>query len=340
MKTVTLGRTRLDVPQLGFGALPIQRVASPEAERIIRKAYAEGVRFFDTARFYTDSEEKLGRALEDVRADVVLATKTMATDRSTALDQLSTSLRNLRTDYIDLIQLHNPEALPDPSDHNSAYAALVEARSAGLVRHIGLTNHRRELAHAGVLSGMFDTLQFPLSYISTPEELALIDLCRERGVGIIAMKALAGGLLTNIPAAFAFLTRFDNLLPIWGIQRESELDEFLALEAAPPKLTAELEAAIASDRSELAQAFCRGCGYCLPCPAEIPIHWAARMPQLLRRAPAAGLLTPHWQQQMARIDECTECRACATRCPYQLDTPQLLKTALKDYRTFLPGTIP
>jgi aryl-alcohol dehydrogenase-like predicted oxidoreductase len=335
MKSVTLGRSKLVVPQLGFGALPIQRTPSPEAERIIRKAYDHGVRFFDTARFYTDSEEKLGRALEGVRHDVVLATKTMATDRAGATEQLATSLLNLRTDYIDLVQLHNPETLPDPSDSNTAYAVLREAQKAGVVRHIGLTNHRIELARAGVLTGMFETLQFPLSYISTPRELELIELCRENNVGLIAMKALAGGLLTNVRAAFAFLHRYDNVVPIWGIQRERELDEFLALEAAPPTLTDELQKVIETDRRELSGAFCRGCGYCLPCPAEIPISWAARMPQLLRRAPTADLLGSEWQDRMARIENCTECHACVSRCPYGLDTPQLLKTALADYRTFL-----
>ncbi|HMA93780.1 MAG TPA: aldo/keto reductase [Polyangiaceae bacterium] len=335
MKTVTLGRTQLVVPQVGFGALPIQRVSSPEAERIIRKAFDHGVRFFDTARFYSDSEEKLGRALQGVRKDVVLATKTMATDYAAAQEQLAISLKNLRTDYIDVIQLHNPEALSDPTDPKSAYAALADARRAGVVRHIGLTNHRLELAVTGVRSGLFDTLQFPLSYLSTSEELELIGLCRECNVGLIAMKALAGGLLTNIRAAFAFLRRFDNVVPIWGIQREAELDEFLALEANPPEFSGELVDVITRDRQELSGAFCRGCGYCLPCPAEIPIHWAARMPQLLRRAPVQGLLTAHWQEQMARIENCTECGACASRCPYRLDTPQLLKEALVDYRSFL-----
>ncbi len=135
MKTVILGRSGLVVPQLGFGALPIQRVSSPGAERILRKAYAGGVRFFDTARFYSDREEKLGRALEDVRREVVLATKTMATDRASARAELAASLRYLRTDSIDLVQLHNPDALPDPADPNSAYRALVEACDAGIVRH-------------------------------------------------------------------------------------------------------------------------------------------------------------------------------------------------------------
>jgi aryl-alcohol dehydrogenase-like predicted oxidoreductase len=335
MKTVTLGRTQLVVPQLGFGALPIQRVASPEAERIIRNAFENGVRFFDTARMYSDSEEKLGRALEDIRTQVVIATKTTATDRKTATEHLATSLKNLRTDYIDLVQLHNPDQLPNPNDVNSAYAALVDARAAGVIRHIGLTNHRLDLAQSGVTSGLFATLQFPLSYLSTPEELALVSLCRKNDVGLIGMKALAGGLLANVPAAFAFLRQFDNLVPIWGIQRQSELDEFLALETAPPPLTDALLALIDKEKSDLAGSFCRGCGYCLPCPADIPIPWAARMSLLLRRAPAAEFLSREWQEKMSRINDCTECGACASRCPYSLDTPQLLKNVLTDYRTFL-----
>jgi aryl-alcohol dehydrogenase-like predicted oxidoreductase len=335
MKPVKLGRTGLEVSHLGFGALPIQRTQSPVAERIIFKAYENGVRFFDTARFYSDSEEKLGRALKDVRKDVVLATKTMATDRGGAKEQLSTSLQNLSTDYIDIMQLHNPDSLPDPNDPRSAYAALVEARKAGTVRHIGISNHRLSLARDAVLSGMFDTLQYPLSYLSTPKELELVELCREYNVGFIAMKALAGGLLTNIRAAYTFVSQFDNVVPIWGIQKESELNEFLALDIESPELTLDIATFISEDRRALGGSFCRGCGYCMPCPADIPIHWAARMPQLLRRAPSAAFLTPSWQEQMSRIEACTDCRSCESRCPYDLETRELLKAALKDYRSFL-----
>ncbi|HEY1405413.1 MAG TPA: aldo/keto reductase, partial [Spirochaetota bacterium] len=265
MKMITLGRTGLRVPQLSFGALPIQRTEMTDAVKILRKAYDNGIRFFDTARMYSDSEVKLGAALSGVRKEIIIATKTMAVDAKTAREQLETSLANLRTDYIDIMQLHNPDKCPDPSDKDSAYAALIKAKEEGLVRYIGMTNHRASVAREAVSSGMFDTLQFPLSHISSDEDLAIIELCRSHNVGVIAMKALCGGLITNIPAAFAFFRQYDNVAPIWGIQHEEELDEFLALEKNPPALTDDLRSAIEADRKDLASTFCRGCGYCLPC---------------------------------------------------------------------------
>lgn len=324
----------MTVPKLGFGALPIQRTACDESVRILRRAYAGGVRLFDTARMYTDSEEKLGLALADVRDDVVLATKTLATDAAQARADLETSLAKLKTGYIDIVQLHNANAVPDSASSGTAYAALVQARREGLVRHIGISCHRRDVALAAVQSGLFDTLQFPISHISSPEDLELIVACREFNVGFIAMKALCGGLLSNIPAAVAFFGQFDNVVPIWGIQHMRELEEFLSLWEMAPPLDDALQSAIAKDRAELAGNFCRGCSYCLPCAAEIPIHWAARMSFLLRRAPSQQFLTPEWRQSMERIDDCSGCRACASRCPYHLDTPALLKTMLADYRQF------
>jgi uncharacterized protein len=331
---VRLGRTNLTIPKLGFGALPIQRTASDEAVRILQRAYAAGIRFFDTARMYTDSEEKLGLALADVRDNVVLATKTLATDAAQARADLETSLAKLKTGYVDIVQLHNANAVPDPAASGTAYAALVQARREGLVRHIGVSCHRRDVALAAVRSGMFDTLQFPISHISSPEDLSLIDECRTHDVGFIAMKALCGGLLTNIPAAVAFFGQFENVVPIWGIQHMRELEEFLSLEERAPTLDADLQRAIAKDRAELAGSFCRGCAYCLPCAVEIPIHWAARMSFLLRRAPYQHFLTPEWRKSMERIDDCIACGDCASRCPYHLDTPALLKTMLADYRQF------
>lgn len=337
MKTLRLGRTNLIVPQLAFGALPIQRTPQPEAGRILRKAFDAGIRFFDTARAYSDSEQKLGEALSDVRSQIVIASKTVATTAQQVREHLAITLGNLRTDYVDILQLHNPETLPNPNDPDSSYAALVEAKRKGQIRFIGITNHRFTVAREAVLSGLYDTLQFPLSYISSEQDLALIDLCKQHDIGVIAMKALCGGLLTNIPAAFAFFRQYENVAPIWGIQREWELDEFLELEAHPPVLDEAMRRDMAADKSALSQSFCRGCGYCLPCPNEVPIPMAARMSFLLRRAPYQQFLTPQWREAMHRIEKCTNCGSCSSKCPYGLDTPDLLKKMLADYDEFAAG---
>lgn len=338
METITLGRTGLAVSRTAFGALPIQRVDMAAAQRLLRRAVDGGITFFDTARGYTDSETKLGHALADVRSTLLFATKTGAKQRDAALKDIETSLKNLRTDYIDLLQLHNPPDVPDPADTDSAYAGLREAQHRGWVRFIGITCHRLDTALKAAASGLFDTVQFPLSAISAPKDFGLIEVCRRHNVGVIAMKPLCGGLLTNARLAFAALRRFDTVVPIWGIQREGELDEILALERTPPALDAAMLAAIDRERTELADDFCRACGYCLPCPADIPIPMAARMAMLLRRMPAAQFLTPEWQAKMRKIRECKDCGQCRDRCPYHLNPSALLKKMLADYESFLAAS--
>jgi uncharacterized protein len=334
METTTLGRTGLTVSRTAFGALPLQRVEMPEAVRILRRAYDAGITFYDTARVYTDSEEKIGRALSDVRGNIIIATKSGASTKSKVLEHLETSLRNLRTDYVDVMQLHNPDAVPDPNDPESAYAGLLEARQKGMVRFLGISNHRREVAESAIASGLFDTLQYPLSYLSSEDDLAVISKCRDADIGIIAMKALAGGLITDARIAYAFMRQHENLVPIWGIQRMSELEEFIELEANPPVLDDEMLAAIEHDRKELAADFCRACGYCLPCPQEIPIPMVARMSLLVRRMPYEQFLTEGWREKMHRVENCTDCGHCRAHCPYGLDTPALLKRQLAEYDAF------
>ncbi len=334
MDQIRLGRTNLMVSRSGFGALPIQRVSLQEAGKLLRKAYGHGINFFDTARGYTDSEEKIGAALADVRERIIIATKTAAEDRKTFFEHLETSLRNLKTDYIDIYQLHNPKTLPDPDDSQGLYQALLEAKSKGTIRFIGITNHRLDLAIAAANSGLYDTVQYPLSLLSHDKDLGLIDLCGQKDIGLIAMKALSGGLINNGRAAFAFLRQYQNVLPIWGVQKESELDEFLACEQEPPQLDEAMRQIINRYRAELSGEFCRGCGYCLPCPAEIPIPMAARMGLFLNRAVYQSFLTDEWRKQMDLIDNCINCGHCREHCPYELDTPELLKKNLQTYREF------
>ena len=332
MVKIRLGRTELMATRCGFGALPIQRVDMETAKAILLKAYEAGINFYDTARAYTDSEVKLGKALSHVRKDIIIATKTHARDSKTLFENLETSLKNLKTDYIDILQLHNPPKLPDFDDPDSLYGAMVKAQKKGMIRFIGLSNHRLHVAHETIASGKFDTLQFPFNSISSDKDLALIDKCKEKDVGVIAMKAISGGLITNVATSFAFLRQYDNVVPIWGIQRMSELEEFIALEKNPPALDDAMWEIIKKDRKELAGGFCRACGYCMPCPAGIQIPTAARIVLLMNRSPYQKFLTDEFRKQMDLIEECQDCGQCKERCPYELDTPELLRQNLKGYR--------
>ena len=339
MKTVTLGSTGIITPQNGFGALPIQRISTEEAGNLLRMAYEAGFTYFDTANMYTDSEEKIGYALHDVRDKIFIATKTGATDVKTFWEHLELSLRRMRTDYIDVYQFHNPAFCPKPGDGTGLYEAALEAKAQGKIRHIGITNHRLAVAHEAIDSGLYETLQFPFCYLATEKDLELVELCKQHNMGFIAMKGLSGGLLSNAAAAFAWISQFDNVLPIWGVQRRHELEEFISYMDNPPAMDDEMRALIEKDRGELVGSFCRSCGYCMPCPMGIEIPNCARMSQLIRRSPSAPYLTPAWQEKMMQIEQCVHCNQCKGKCPYGLDTPTLLQENLADYKRILSGEV-
>lgn len=335
MATVTLGRTGYVVNKNGFGALPIQRVTKEEAALILRKAYDSGVNFFDTAYGYSDSEEKIGYALSDVREKIVIATKTPAKTTEEFWMHLDASLTRMKTTYIDIYQFHNPAEFPKPGDGSGLYEAMLEAKEQGKIRFIGISNHRLPVAIEAVKSGLYDTLQFPFSYLADQKDIDLVNLCKEQNVGFIAMKGMSGGIITNGAAAYAFMNQFDNVVPIWGIQRERELDEFVSYDSNPPSITGEVKELIDHDKEELSGNFCRGCAYCEPCPAGIQISLSARMLWMLRRAPSQNFTTPEWQEKMERIDDCIHCNHCVNHCPYGLNTPELLKQNLVDYREYI-----
>ena len=335
MKKVVLGKTGLTVNKNGFGALPIQRITKSEAVYLLQKAFYHGVNYFDTARAYSDSEEKLGAAFSYIRDKIIISTKTGAQTGEDLCKDLEQSLKMLQTDYIDLYQFHNPSFCPKPGDGTGLYEAALEAKVQGKIRHIGITNHRLAVAHEAVESGLYETLQFPFSYLASEQDLALVKVCQEHQMGFIAMKALSGGLITDSACAYAYMEQFDHVEPIWGIQREKELDEFLSYQDTPPAMTEELKNKIEKDRKELSGEFCRGCGYCMPCPEGIEINNCARMSLMLRRSPQAGWLSPQWQEKMKKIENCRHCGACMKKCPYGLNTPKLLEKNYEDYKTFL-----
>jgi len=243
----------------------------------------------------------------------------------------------LKTDHIDIFQFHNPAFCPKPGDESGLYDAMLQAKQQGKIRFIGITNHRLGVAREAIESGLYDTLQFPFSYLSTEKELDLIQACKDKEMGFIAMKALSGGLITNSAAACAWITRFEHVIPIWGIQRERELDEFLSYIPNPPVLDDGMRTCIEADRKELQGDFCRGCGYCMPCPQGIVISMCARASLLLRRAPSEIMLSERGREMMKRVEDCLECGECSAKCPYGLDTPALLKRNYQDYMEVLVG---
>ena len=321
-----------------FGALPIQRRNFSDAIRIIRRAFDGGMTYVDTARAYSDSEEKIGAAFENIPRDsYFLATKTAATTPEAFWQDLHTSLKNLKTDYIDVYQLHQAKACYREGDGSGLYECLSEAQKQGKIRYKSITAHKIGVAEEIAASGLYATLQFPFSYLASERDLALVEKCKKNGVGFIAMKALSGGLITDSRAAFAFINQFDNVLPIWGVQKEEEIEEWLSYIENPPAFTKEIEAFIERYSLDFGKDFCRGCGYCMPCPQGIVINQCARISQMIRRAPGEVWLNEHWQAEMKKTETCLNCRLCTKKCPYKLDIPTLLKKNHDDYFAVLNG---
>ena len=336
MKTITLGKTGITTPQNAFGALPIQRVSMEVAVRLLRGAYEGGMTFFDTARAYSDSELKLGEAFDGMRDKVYISSKTMAKTPEKFWEDLETTLKNLRTDYLDIYQFHCVNQCYRPGDGTGMYEAMLEAKEQGKIRHIGITAHLIGVAEEIVESGLYETLQFPFSYLASDREIRLVRDAEKAGMGYLAMKGLCGGLLTNSEACMAFMKDY-NVLPIWGIQRESELAEWLAFFEKDAEMTDEIRSIIEKDKEDLSGDFCRGCGYCMPCTVGIQINNCARMSQLIRRAPSENFLGEEWQGLMGKIEECVDCGLCKSRCPYGLDTPNLLRKNYEDYKNIIAG---
>ena len=335
MKKIRLGRTGLEVTVVSFGALPIQRISIEEAGRILRRAYDAGINFYDTARAYSDSEEKMGVALSDIRKNIIIATKSKGATGAEVLEDAETSLKKLKTDYIDVLQIHNPSTVPMPDDGTGRYEAFKKLQEQGKIRFIGFTNHSLDRSFTAAESGLYDTIQYPFSLLSTDKELALAARCKELDLGFIAMKAMGGGIIREVPATFAFIRHHDNVVPIWGVQKMEELEQFIELQKNPPAWDDAMKALAQKEKDALGKEFCRSCGYCLPCPVDIPIPNMARMILLLGRSPWQSQVTPAAQEQMRRAEDCIDCGACASRCPYELDTPALIRENYAYYVKFI-----
>ncbi|BBB89488.1 MAG TPA: aldo/keto reductase [Methylomusa anaerophila] len=327
MKYRILGRTGLEVSEVGFGGIPILRLPTDEAVQILRYSFDKGITFYDTANAYRDSECKIGKAFSDIRHKVVIATKTGKRDADGALEHLENSLKMLQTDYIDLYQLHQVSREQDwqqLTGPEGALGALVKAKEAGKIRYIGITSHSLPMAVKLIKTDLFDTIQFPFNFIEDEPKDELHTTARTMNLGLIAMKPFAGGALANASLAFKFLRQYPDFIPIPGYDSIASVDEVAALYEQSNVVTEEDIGLMDKYRNELGKQFCRRCEYCQPCPNGVKITPAMGYPILVKRM-SPQISVNFAKAAMETVPQCTDCKTCIERCPYELPIPEILK---------------
>ena len=327
MKSVPLGKTGLTISEVGFGGIPIIRLDEQSALAVLHRAYEVGITFYDTANAYRDSEKKIGLAFRHVRDKVILATKTIRRDAPGAVEQLENSLRMLKTDYIDIYQLHQ---ISQDEDWDRATApggvmeAVVKAKEQGKIRCLGVTSHNLAMAVRLVKTGLFGTVQFPFNFIEDAAKDELHAAARERGMGILAMKPFAGGMIDNARIAFTFLRQYPDVLVLAGFDSPERVDEVASFYEHSNSVTAEDLKLMEKYRLELGKQFCRRCEYCQPCPQGVMITPAMGYKVIAARM-SPKVAVEFSKIPMESISLCTECRECIDRCPYDLPIPDILK---------------
>jgi uncharacterized protein len=339
MRYIMLGKTGLDVSEVGFGGIPIIRLSTAEAVMVLRRAYDKGITLFDTANMYLDSEEKMGLAFDGIRSRLVLATKTLKRDRAGAGTDIDLSLRRLRTDYIDLLQIHQLSLECDyqkVTGPDGALEAIFRARQGGKIRHVGVTSHSIEMAIKLVKTGLFSTVQFPFNFIESKPVEELHPVARQEEMGILAMKPFGGGVLDSAELCFKFLRQFPDIIPLPGFDAVGQVDQIAAVYETENAVLPEDLAAMERYRTELGQQFCRRCEYCQPCEQGVMITPAMNYPIIVSRmsdSKAAGFAA----KMMESVRNCTECGECLKRCPYSLPIPEMLKKHLALYDQHAAG---
>ncbi len=333
MEYRVLGKTGLKISRLGFGGIPIQRIDAAGTKVLMQKLLEAGVNYIDTARGYTVSEAFLGEALEGIREHFVLATKSMARTKDAMAKDIETSLHNLRTDYIDLYQVHNPnmEQLDTVVAAGGALEALLEARAAGKIGHIGLTAHAKEVFARALTLDWVETIMFPYNIVETQGE-DLIHACAEKNIGFIDMKPLAGGAIEDAALAMRFVTANpDVTVVIPGMAEPEELAQNLAAVGRTEPLTETEKTQMQAVRDTLGTQFCRRCNYCAPCSQGINIPGVFLMEGYLLRYGLADWAKARYDAMAVKASSCVACGVCETRCPYHLPIREMMKKAASEF---------
>jgi predicted aldo/keto reductase-like oxidoreductase len=323
------------VSRIGFGGIPIQRANEDTAVAVVRRCLDLGINFIDTANAYTNSEERIGKAISGKRHSAILATKSTARTRERMEKHLQQSLKRLGVEQIDLYQFHQVgdlKALDSLLDRNGPMAALEEARGAGHIKHIGITSHSMEVAKEAVKSDRFTTIQFPFNFIECEAADELIPLTRTHDVGFIGMKPLAGGALDNVTIAIKYILQFPDVVPIPGVQETREIEEIVGVFNGPGQMTGEEQQEIERLRHELGSRFCRRCDYCQPCPEGIYVSMALTASNYLKRAPAEWFFSGLFAGILEKAAGCNECGECEERCPYQLPIREMISEQVEWFR--------
>jgi uncharacterized protein len=328
MRYLPLGKTGLTVSELGFGGIPLIRLDMDTAVKVLRRAYESGITLYDTANMYLDSEKKIGKALGDVREKVLLATKTICRDAAGANEQLENSLRTLGTDYIDIYQLHQIAQEKDwdlVTGPGGALEAITRAKKEGKIRYIGVSSHNLAMAVKLVRSGLFITIQFPFNFIEDAARDEMHVIAREQGVGILAMKPFAGGMIDNAKVAFKFLRQYPDVIALPGFDSMEQVEEVVSFYEKPNAVTDEDREVMDGYRRDLGKQFCRRCEYCQPCPQGVMITSAMTYKVVASRM-SPRIAVKFSENIMQSVTLCTECGECVDRCPYELPIPDILKT--------------
>lgn len=335
METTVLGKTGLKVSRVGFGGIPIQRLNDEDAVAVVKRCLELGVTYLDTANAYSTSEARIGKALEGWTGHVVLSTKTQSRVADGVAAHLAQSLKMLQVECIDLYQFHNVSTFPDLEKvvaPGGPYDVIRKAMRDGTVRHVGITCHQIDVAKEAVKSGRFETVMYPFNFIVHEPGEELLALAAERGVGFIAMKPFAGGMIDNATLAIKYLLQFPNVVPIPGYERIAEAEQVVRIAESSWQLTAEEQSEIERIRKETSNRFCRRCDYCQPCTAGIAISNVMSFPTMVKRMPRHHVVSGWVADAVEKVAGCTDCGKCEERCPYHLPIREMISENLANYR--------
>ncbi len=335
MEKMRLGRTNMMVSRLGFGGIPIQRLTEDEAIAVVKRCLDLGINFIDTAHAYTTSETRIGKAISGRREGLILSTKSPARNSKEIAEHLRQSLKQLGVKSIDLYQFHSVndfETLDTILDPNGPMAVLEEAKNAGKIRHIGITSHQIDVAKKAVASDRFETIMFPLNFVTFEAVDEILPLAKEHDVGFIAMKPMSGGMITNARIAFKFLFQLPDVVPIPGIQRVQEIEEIVQILEGPRVITEAEQEEMLRLRQKLGTKFCHRCDYCQPCKEGIPIPIVLAYPGLTVTELPEALFEGFFTEAMEKAAGCNQCGECEERCPFDLPIREMVAAHSKAYQ--------